>query len=516
MIDLKQRTLAHLCLASSEKYKNKPAFSMFSDGKIIRQITYAQMGRLSIQTARQLKKMGIQSGDKVMLLAENCPEWPIAYFGIALAGAVSVPLLTGFSNEQIDHIAEHSGVSAICISSLMYEKYNPKTQNLLFIDTLLDDEKIHANDFDFYKQGEDDLASIIYTSGTQGNSKGVMLSGKNIISSTVSSHSYVKIKPQDRMLSVLPLAHSYECGLGLLAPVLSGASITYLDKPPSPSIMLPALKTLRPTAMVTVPLLIEKIYRTSIEPKLNASRLYRFPLTKPLAIRAAGRKLYSALGGKLHFFGIGGAPLSPKVEEFLYRAKFPYSIGYGLTEAAPLVAGNAPRRFKLNTGVSAAKGVSLRISNGEIQAKGPNIMLGYYNDMEKTRETITPDGWLRTGDLGFINKKNRLYIKGRLKALILGPSGENIYPEEIEDLLGSSQLVEESLVYAGNKGEIVALVRLSEAAKAAADATMHALDELKAWVNKKLSSFSRINKIVVIDRPFEKTPTMKIKRYLYI
>jgi long-chain acyl-CoA synthetase len=221
------------------------------------------------------------------------------------------------------------------------------------------------------------------------------------------------------------------------------------------------------------------------------------------------------MGGRLHFFGIGGAPLSPDVEEFLYHAKFPYSIGYGLTEAAPLVAGNAPRRFKLNTGISAAKGVSLRIVDNEIQAKGPNVMMGYYNDDENTTQTITADGWLRTGGLGELNK-DRLFIKGRLKALILGPSGENIYPEEIEGLLGSSQLIEESLVYAGNKGEIIALVRLNEAAKAAADATMNALEDLRSWVNKKLSSFSRINRIEIKMEPFEKTPTMKIKRYLYV
>jgi long-chain acyl-CoA synthetase len=351
-----------------------------------------------------------------------------------------------------------------------------------------------------------------------------MLSSKNIISSALSSLTFVKIYPRDRFLSVLPLAHSYECGLGFIAPVFCGASITYIDRPPSPSVLLPALKFLRPTAMLSVPLLIEKIYYNAISPKLLGNKLYKFPLSRPLAIWAAGRKLISAFGGRIRFFGIGGAPLSPEVENFLYKAKFPYSIGYGLTETAPLVAGNAPFRFKLGSGISAPNGVKLRIDKtvthadsdeGEIQVQGPNVMLGYYKDEEKTSEIFTSDGWLRTGDLGSMDN-DRLYIRGRLKALILGPSGENIYPEEIEKILGSSQLVEESLVYSGKMGELIALVRLSEAAKSAAGVLEHTLEDLRKWVNKKLAVFSKLSRIEIKYEPFEKTPTMKIKRYLYV
>ena len=233
--------------------------------------------------------------------------------------------------------------------------------------------------------------------------------------------------------------------------------------------------------------------------------------------------MISALGGRIHFFGIGGAPLSPEVENFLHRVGFPYSTGYGLTEAAPLVAGNVPRRFPVRCVGTAPKGVSIRIAKcetcdageGEIQVRGPNIMMGYYNDDEHTREAFTSDGWLRTGDLGCLDKKGRLQIRGRLKALILGSSGENIYPEEIEGLLGSSQLVEDALVYSGKKGELVALVRLTEAAKTAAGVIEHTLEELRVWVNKKLAAFSRLSRIEIQYEPFEKTPTMKIKRYLY-
>jgi len=536
MIQIAEKTLTSLCLVSSQKYKDRPAFAMISEGKITRRVTYAQMGMRVRQIGNLLNTLGVKRGEKILLFSENCPEWPLAYFGIAFAGAVSVPILTGFSAEQIQNIITHSQISAICLSKAACEKLKLSSSKLplVFIDSICGDEisvsangeqkrmTLNADTGEAHLQsGPDELASIVYTSGTQGNSKGVMLTGANLISSAVSSLDLVKLFPRDRLLSVLPLAHTYECSLGLMAPVLCGASVAYLEKPPSPSVLLQAAGIFRPSAMVTVPLLIEKIYRSTIVPKLRKSRLYKFPVTRSLAVFLAGRKLVSALGGRIRFFGIGGAPLSPDVENFLYRAGFPYSTGYGLTEASPFIAGNAPRRFLLRSGLRSSRGVKLRIAGGagenegEIQIKGPNVMMGYYRDSERTAEAFTSDLWLRTGDLGSIDKKGRLHIRGRLKALILGPSGENIYPEEIERLLSSSRLVEDALVYSGEKGELIALVRLSETAKAAAGAIEHALEELRSWVNKKLSYFSRLSRIEIKNEPFEKTPTMKIKRYLY-
>ena len=535
MIKTDEMTLAGFCLQAAAQYKDLPAFAMFREGKIGSPVSYWLMGTRARQIGLLLEQLGVEAGDRVLLLSENRPQWPLAYFGIALAGAVSVPALTGFSAEQIGRIADHAGVKAICVSRSLASKIESPTVPLIFIDSICGEDGgetvcVSLNGVEkrlampapdsssaLPTRRPEDLASIIYTSGTLGNSKGVMLSHANLISCARASFSLVRIYSRDRLLSVLPLAHAYECTLGLLTPLMGGARITYLDRPPSPSVLLPAAQALRPTAMVTVPLFIEKIYRNTIAPRLKASPLYRCSLSRPLAIRLAGRKLVSALGGSIRFFGIGGAPLSAETERFLRKACFPYAPGYGLTETSPLAAGTAPYRFRSRSVGSAPRGVQLRIAkDGEIQVRGPNVMMGYYRDERQTREAFTEDGWLKTGDLGLLDKKGRLFVRGRLKALILGPCGENIYPEEIEGLLGTSNLVEDALVYSGEKGELVALVHVSETARAAVNALERALEELRSWANKKLAAFSRLSRIEIRREPFEKTPTQKIKRYLYV
>ena len=522
---------------ASAKYGKRTAFSLFQDGAVCeeRRISYSTMAQKAKQLGRFLIETGVQPGGRVMLMADNCPEWPLAYFGIAMAGAVSVPLLTGFSAEQVQYIAGHAEVSAVILSRSMISKVDKLqiTLPLIFIDSMTDSIAISVNGMEkrfplpssegeFPKREPNDLAVIIYTSGTSGKSKGVMLSNSNILSCALSTLKMIKLYPWDRLVSVLPLAHAYECCLGLVAPVISGSSICYLDRPPSSSVLLPAARSIRPTIMITVPVFLEKMYRSAIVPKLQKSKLYRLPLTRPLVLYAAGKKLIKTLGGSIRFFGIGGAPLSPETEKFLRSARFPFAMGYGLTEAAPLVAGSVPFKFPFRSTGKTSPGVEMRIvpdgeenaendgnSVGEIQVRGPNIMLGYYRNEEQTREAFTADGWLRTGDLGRFDKKNRIFVCGRIKSLILGPCGENIYPEEIEGMLGGEQIVEEALVYPGKKGELVAMVRLS------APALEHALEDLREKVNKRLASFSRLSRIEIRNEPFEKTPTMKIKRYLY-
>jgi long-chain acyl-CoA synthetase len=551
MKTMEDKTLGEFCLRAAARYKKRRAFEVYREGKIYNLVSYGEWGSRSLGFAAMLGALGIKPGDRVMILAENCPEWSMAYFGIALGNAVSVPVLTDFSGEQINNIGEHAGAAAVCVT----EKTFPKCAGLdpaaprIFIDSCRIPEPAgkaknrgqdapgteadilvwrhgKAGRIPFTippdqeapplpRQGENDPASIIYTSGTAGKSKGVVLSHRNLLFCARNSRALMKIYPRDRLLSVIPLAHTYECTLGLITALMNGASITYLDRPPAPAVLLPALQALRPTAMVTVPLFIEKMYRHTIAPALAANPLYRFPLTRPLALMAAGRRLRAAFGGSLRFFGIGGAPLAADVENFLRKVQFPYTPGYGLTEAAPLLAGAAPYRFPRGSAGSVLPGVELRIVQGEIQARGPNIMAGYYRDETGTREAFTPDGWLKTGDLGELDDREVLFVRGRLKSLILGPSGENIYPEEIESLLSSSALVEDALVCPGEKGEIVALVVLSEKARAMMNAIGEILEELKKKVNQRLAAFSRISRIEVKHEPFEKTPTHKIKRFLY-
>jgi long-chain acyl-CoA synthetase len=518
MIFLENRTLGEMVLKAADKYKKKTAFQIYRDGGIYDRLSYEEFGRKAKQLAGILRDKGVKPQDRVMILSENRPEWPVAFFGIALAGAVSVPVLIDFTPEQIKTIAEHAGISVLCFTGWTASKAALITLDKQFRIQLDNPGLFTAvpEDCTPAESSEGDPAAIVYTSGTTGFSKGVVLSNGNFIFTASASRSLMKVYSRDRCLSVIPLAHTYECTLGLLPAVMSGASVTYLDRPPAPAVLLPAMQTLRPTCIVTVPLFIEKICRNHIFPVLKANLLYKCPLTRFLAVKAAGARLMAVLGSSVRFFGIGGAPLDEEVERFLRAAGFPYSPGYGLTETSPLIAGTCPYRFAFRSAGTVIRGINVRISaEGEIQVKGPNVMLGYYRDEERTMAAFTEDGWFKTGDLGSLGKKGSLYVKGRLKALILGPSGENIYPEEIEQAIYTSGLVEDALVVSGEQGELVALIVLSERAKTALAAVGDSLDELKNSVNKKLAAFSRLHRIEVHAEPFEKTPTQKIKRFLY-
>jgi long-chain acyl-CoA synthetase len=521
LIILEKRTLGCLVLAAAKKYKKKTAFQIYRDSRIYGTLNYADFGEKALGFAGLLLDQGLKSGARVMILSENHPMWPVVYFGTALAGGVSVPVLMDFTPGQINAIASHCAASFICYSGrsrarLLEAEIDSGIPRFALDEKELLEGKRAPELSSLPEVNEDDPASIIYTSGTSGASKGVALTHLNLIFTALASRSLMKIYSRDRLLSVIPLAHTYECSLGLLTPVMAGASVTYLDKPASPGVLLPAMQTLRPTAMVSVPLFVEKICKNSIFPKLEKNPLYTFPLTRYLAIRAAGGRLMAALGSLVRFFGLGGAPLDEKVEKFLRTAGFPYAPGYGLTECAPLVAGTSPYHFPYHSSGRPVKGVSLRLSeSGEIEVKGPNVMPGYYRDEERTKAAFTEDGWFKTGDLGWMDKKGCLYIKGRLKALILGPSGENIYPEEIEQLLYNSNMVEDALVVPGSRGELVALIVLNEKTQLALAALGEKLDELKNNINRRLAAFSRLSRIEVRQEPFEKTPTAKIKRFLY-
>ena len=389
-----------------------------------------------------------------------------------------------------------------------------------------------------YEVHEDDIASIIYTSGTTGRSKGVMLTHKNISFNALKGRKIQWIDENDRFLSVLPLSHTYENTLGLILPMLCGSCVYYLRKPPTPAVLLPALAEVRPTMMLTVPLIIEKIYYNKILPafrdNLVIKLLYKIPFLRKILNETAGKKLFKTFGGELKFYGIGGAKLNKTVEKFLIEAKFPYAIGYGLTETSPLLAGANPKRSVFESTGPAIEGVELIINNpdkktgeGEIWAKGPNVMRGYYKEPDMTKEVLTPEGWFKTGDLGTFDRNNNLFIKGRLKNMIVGASGENIYPEEIESIINNFRFVVDSLVVQ-QKGKLVALVHINmeelekkyqnlkqDMTKQVEVKVDEVLNELQEYVNSQVNKFSQINKVVLQPVPFQKTATQKIKRFLY-
>jgi long-chain acyl-CoA synthetase len=497
-----------------------------------------------------LENNGIEKGDKVAILSSNMPNWGTVYFAVTFMGAVAVPVLPDFSITEANNILIHSEAKVIFISSSLISKLEGIQSDDLQMRVLIDDfSVVSATEaiVNFNPEGkpskkhpvsENDLASIIYTSGTTGRSKGVMLSHKNISFTALKGRTIQHLDENDRFLSVLPLSHTYENTLGLILPMLCGSCVYYLRKPPTPAVLLPALEEVRPTIMLTVPLIIEKIYFNKILPTFRENLILRFlygiPYIRKILNRAAGKKLLKTFGGNLKFYGIGGAKLNKTVEKFLVEAKFPYAVGYGLTETAPLLAGANPQKSVFQSTGPAMEDVELIINNpdkitgeGEIWARGPNVMQGYYKEAEMTNEVLTSDGWFKTGDLGTLDDQHNLYIKGRLKNMIVGASGENIYPEEIESVINNFRYVVESLVIQ-QKGKLVALVHINmdelekkyqnlknEVSKQFEEKIDEVLNELQDYVNSRVNKFSQINKIILQPVPFQKTATQKIKRFLY-
>ena len=547
---------------SAQSYPQHTALSYADD----KPITYAELKTQVDRLGAFLQDQGVVQGDRVAIVGENSPNWGIAFITVTSMGAVAVPILPDFHTSEIHHILRHSGSKAVFISERYFHKIEDFDLDSFTVVVLLDDFSIIGADTSkatlkkLLAEGgkelkkiksivlrmagivpahvkENALASIVYTSGTTGHSKGVMLSHKNLISDAIATTNIVTVTDEDRMLSILPLAHVYECTLGLILPMMMGASIYYLRKPPTAAIMIPALASVRPTIMLSVPLIIEKMYKSRIAPEISRKRvvrlLYRFPLLRKRINRMAGKKLLAIFGGALKTFCIGGAALSSEVEKFLREAGFPYAVGYGLTETSSLVAGTNARRTRFRSTGQAIPGVEIKIDQpdpktgeGEILVRGDNVMLGYYHDSERTAEAFS-EGWFRTGDLGILGDDRYLYINGRLKNVIIGPSGENIYPEAIESIVNRSEIVLESLVFQ-DEGSLAARIHLdyekldlefTEKHLSETQIQEHIetlLEDVRKQVNEQVSTFSRLSKVIEQTEPFEKTPTQKIKRYLYI
>lgn len=549
MENVMQRTLRDLMESSCKKYReNKFLYFIGGAG-----YTFGEFLNKSNEISSLLAEYGVRRGEKVGLVAQNMPNWTVAYFSVAAFGRIVVPMLPDFSESEVRHIIKHSGCKAIFVSERLLPKISEKSVERLDLIVRIDDFSVIKGE----KTSEperapspeeidpDDLAAIIYTSGTTGSSKGVMLSHKNLCANL---HSAQDLRPSytwDVWLSILPLSHTLESSLCMLLPMLAGGSVYYMEKAPTPTMLLKAMSIVHPTTILSVPLIIEKVYKSSVLPAFNKNRmtkfLYSIPPFRKILNRIAGRKLIEKFGGKVRFFGIGGAKLDTNVEKFLIEARFPYAIGYGLTETSPLIAGAPPAMVRLGSTGPVITGVTVRLLNkdpetgiGEIAVKGDNVMKGYYLNPEATAEAFTPDGWFRTKDLGMFDKQGWLYIKGRASTTIIGPSGENIYPEEIESVINSHDLVSESIV-TERKGKLIALVHFdAEKVKKwlveTTDEKKAELQEKKAeihekyeklkkelleYVNEKVSKFSRLSEIDEQEEEFEKTATKKIKRYLY-
>jgi len=540
---LREPTLKALFERSVRTFERLTALTFVSEPPI----TYGELRKQVEHLSHFLQDQGIRSGDRVAILGENCPSWGIAYLSITTMGAIVVPILPDFHPSEVGHILRHSEARVLFVSERFYYKVedfdlatlqsvvllddfsiiNPRTSKATLKRLIQDGGKelrkirniaMRLAGFSPARVTPDDVAAIIYTSGTTGHSKGVMLTHRNVVSNALACAAIQPVDETDRLLSLLPLAHVLECTIGFLLPIMQGAAINYLRKPPTAAVMLPALEIVKPTVMLAVPLIIEKIFRARILPEIRKRfvlrLMYKFPAVRRRIHRMAGQKLMKTFGGNLKFFGIGGAPLAPDVEMFLRDAGFPYAIGYGLTETSPLIAGCAPAFTKFRATGPVVQECELRIANpdpvsgvGEIQVKGTGVMKGYFRDPERTAEVFTPDGWFKTGDLGMVDSEDFVYIKGRLKNMILGPSGENIYPEAVESVINRADVVLESLVFE-DEGALVARVHLDYeklderfaaeglSESQASERIQTILQDLLKAVNNQVSAFSRLSRII--------------------
>ena len=559
--DLKQYTFPALLNNTLSKFSSRPALS-FVNGT---PLTYEQIGSKVKEVSALLHSLGIKKGDKVSIFSTSMPNWGASYFGIVNMGAIAVPLLPDFSAVEVTSILNHAQVSVMFVAEKLWNKVKDLSEDILPIVIKLDDltflrgepEGFTISEFvNDVEVLEEDTASIIYTSGTTGRSKGVELTHKNLVWTAIQCQTVHRVNQRDKCLSFLPLSHVYEFTIGFVLIVLNGGCIYYLERPPTVSSLLPAFKKIRPTIVLSVPMIMEKIYKNKVFPTLNktefSKKLYKNPFFQKIMHKIAGSQLKKTFGGRICFFGIGGAKIDTKVEYFLKDAKFPYAIGYGLTETSPLLAGSSPKETIPGTVGPILRGVELAIINpdpetgiGEVVARGPNVMKGYYKESELTKSVFTTEsdsvgaGWFKTGDLGLLHNGMWLELKGRLKNMILSSSGENIYPEDIEFVLNQHPLVNESLVVE-EEGSLVALVQLDgeklkkdgtiiEKLLAAGNAVGDAvhdftedilykrdalISEIKFFVNEKVNKMSKISTIKFIEN-FEKTASQKIKRYVY-
>ena len=548
-----KQTITSLIERSIELHPESPALSF----AFKKPMTYAELGEQISLLASFLLSQGLQKNDTVAILAENSPNWGVAYLAIARCGAIIVPILPDFPEADVRHIIKNVKARFLFTTQRQVEKiYELDSYKIARIFSLDNSELEHVDNslkfsdillqardlgdgsratLDDVEIDENDVLAIIYTSGTFGHSKAVQLSHKNIYANVNSSKSLFQIDSSWSFLSILPISHTYEFTVGFILPLSHGARIIYAGRAPTPTILEKICREEQPSVMCVVPMVMEKIYKKKVMTVINNSAFLKYAVKigwfRKKLMRKIGSKLLDFFGGRLQVLAIGGAAINFETEKFLKEAGFPYLVGYGLTETSPILAGGpfGDRTITIGSVGKVLPDVEVKIGPssqqdgiGEIFARGPNIMLGYFNDNEANQEVFSGNGWLATGDLGYFDEFNNLHIKGRSKSVIVLAHGENIYPEAIEDKINSFVQVVESVVVE-NSGRIEAQVYLDydlvdkETARGQENKRLYiaqVLQEIKEGVNGQLPAYSKLSKIIERQEPFVKTATHKIKRYL--
>lgn len=551
-----KENLVELYEISFKKNWDNPGLSDYSAKQ---RLLYKDLAKEIARVHILLKEANIKRGDKIALIGKNNIPWCVTYLAVITYGAVIVPILQDFHPNNVQHIINHSESVLLFSGEQIWDNldedqlhdirgvfstntleykclYEKKGEKLSTVSATLDnkfEEKyrngLSKEDIKYANVDNSEVVLINYTSGTTGFSKGVMLTANNLAGNITYAHYLKLLFPGENIVSFLPLAHAYGCAFEFLYSLTEGAHTTLLGKTPSPKILTEAFNEIKPFLIISVPLVIEKIYKKVILPKIDKPTIktaLKIPIIRERIYAKIRKGLMDALGGSFHEIIIGGAALNAEVEAFLHKIKFPFTVGYGMTECGPLISYDHNYDFiPTSCGRILDNIMQVRVDSadpynivGEIQVKGENVMKGYFKNEEATKAAFTADGWLRTGDLGTIDKNNRIFIRGRSKTMILGPNGQNIFPEEIEAKLNNLPYVQESLVVQRNQ-KLIALVypdyEAMDAAYVEQDMLVAIMEENKQTLNKNLSAYENISYIQIYPNEFEKTPKKSIKRYLY-
>lgn len=550
-----QENFVKVMAAKYQEHWELPAFSNYEENKTY---TFADMAQWIAKVHLILSHNHIKQGDKVALIGKDCAEWCMTWMGVVTYGGVIVPILPQFHSGDIQHIIDHSESKLVFVGKEHEQALNPASHPAVEGVFRIQDLSVHTElstsdtakgtdvaalfsakypsgfdkkDIQYPSVSNDDVVLLSYTSGTSGFSKGVMATANNLIANIQFGCDSRLLTRGDRMLCFLPNAHAYSCAFNFLLPQVEGTHVYILGSKPTPRILTKALQDVKPILILSVPLILEKIYKSVLQPKLKDKKI-KLVLSVPIVrskVKAKFRQsLIDALGGKMNEFIVGGAALNSEVEEFLLSIGFPVTVGYGMTECSPIISYSSNRDFAVHSaGHILHKIEEVRIADtkeidgkmiGEVQVKGENVCKGYYKNPQATADLFTSDGWMRTGDLGYI-EDDRVYLKGRSKAMLLGPDGQNIYPEEIEAKLSMQPFINDAIVVQ-REHKIVAIVAVDKALMAKEgfntnEEIQEVMNKNRATVNQNIASFAQINAIEVLEGEFEKTPKQSIKRYLY-